>query len=109
MLCHPQGILNRAVHVRGVRDLTQNALLEALESQTGRKFSVERADTGALEAEVFGLLKKGETKKAMKGLTIWAQFGDGVDGGKEGVDNEAVGVVEVTVAEAVREVLGGGS
>ncbi|KAL9035164.1 MAG: hypothetical protein Q9214_006714, partial [Letrouitia sp. 1 TL-2023] len=107
MLRHPQGILNRAVHVCGVKDLTQNAMLEALEKQTGRKFSVERADTGALEDEVFGLLRNGEAKKAMKGLTLWAQFGKGNGGDKGGVDNEAVGVVEVTVAEAVKEVLGG--
>ncbi|KAL9611200.1 MAG: hypothetical protein Q9167_004148 [Letrouitia subvulpina] len=107
MLRYPQAILNRAVHICGVKDLTQNALLEALENQTGRKFSVERADTGALKDEVFGLLRNGEGKKAMKGLTLWAQFGEGAGGDKGGVDNEAVGVVEVTVAEAVREVLGG--
>lgn len=107
MLRHPQGILNRAVHVRGVKNLTQNALLEALEDQTGRTFSVERKDTGVIKDEVFGLLRDGEARKAMKGLTIWAQFGDGDEaGGREGgVDNEKVGVVEVSVVEAVREVL----
>src|SRR5205814_6542155 len=44
MLRSPDAILNRGIYVSGVLDLTQNAILAALEAETGDKFAVENVD-----------------------------------------------------------------
>ncbi|KAF9641289.1 NmrA-like protein [Lasiodiplodia theobromae] len=107
MLRAPDAIVNRPVFVCGVRDLTQNAILEALEAELGEKFSVEHADIKAMKAEALELLEKGEIKQAMRGLTLSGQFNE--EGSAANfwhlVENELVGVEPVSVREAVRMTL----
>lgn len=107
MLRAPDAIANRPVFVCGVRDLTQNAILEALEAELGEKFSVEHADIKKMKAEALELLEKGEIKQAMRGLTLSGQFNE--EGSAANfwhlVENELVGVEPVSVREAVRMTL----
>ncbi|KKY22199.1 putative isoflavone reductase family protein [Diplodia seriata] len=107
MLRAPDAVKNRAVFVCGVRGLTQNALLEALEAEVGEKFDVERVDVKKMKADALELLERGEVKAAMRGLTLSGQFNE--EGSAADfwhlVENELVGVEPVSVREAVRMTL----
>ena len=107
MLQHPEKISNHAVRICGVRNLTQQTLKGALEIEMGLNegFEIleERVDAEALKREALEFFKRGEKGKGMKGLPLWAQFGEG--GGEEVWDNGLVGVEMLGVREAVREVL----
>ncbi|KAL0258561.1 hypothetical protein SLS55_006058 [Diplodia seriata] len=107
MLRAPDAVKNRAVFVCGVRGLTQNALLEALEAEVGGKFDVERVDVRKMKADALELLERGEVKAAMRGLTLSGQFNE--EGSAADfwhlVENELVGVEPVWVREAVRMTL----
>ena len=107
MLSNPTPVLNRAIFVRGVEGLTQNALLEALEAETGTRFEVEHIDIDKIKRDALGALESGDWRAASRGLTITNQFmeedGDELKFGT--VENELVGVKAVSVREAVRAVL----
>lgn len=104
MLRNPDAISNRAVFVSGVRGLTQNAMLEALEAELGQAFAVERVDVGKIKEEALALLEKGEYKLATRGLALSGQFNEEASAANfwDLVENDLVGVEPVSVREAVR-------
>ncbi|KAL1645812.1 hypothetical protein SLS58_003696 [Diplodia intermedia] len=103
MLRAPDAVRNRAVFVCGVRDLTQNALLAALEAELGESFDVERVDIKKMKADALALLERGEVRPAMRGLTLSGQFNEENSAADfwHLVENELVGVEPVSVREAV--------
>ena len=110
MLRNPDTILNRAIFVCGVRDLTQNAMLAALEAETGEKFALEYVDVERIRLDAMDALERGEPGKATRGLTINAQFNEKDSGANfwDKVENELVGIEAVDVRAAVREYLKSG-
>jgi len=107
MLLNPLPILNRAILICGVKGVTQNAILAALEAELGEKFQVEYVDVNKIRDEAYAALAKGEYKQATRGLTINAQFNEeeGAASAWGKVDNKLMGVEPVTVREAVREAM----
>lgn len=100
-------ILNRAIFICGVKDVTQNNILAALEAETGSRFEVTQVDVKKIGQEAMEALEKGEWKTATRGLTIAHQFDeeDSVANFWDMVENETVGVTAVTVREAVKATL----
>ena len=47
----PDPILNRAAFIFGMKGVTQNAILEALEAEAGGKFTVEHVDVKKIKKE----------------------------------------------------------
>lgn len=109
MLRKPDEIRNRAIFICGVRDLTQNAILAALEAETGDTFEREMVDVQEIRRQALEALENGELGKATRGLTINAQFNeeDSAADFSYLVENELVEVEAVDVREAVREYLKG--
>ena len=107
MLRNPDPILNRPIFISGVKDLTQNAILAALEAETGDKFEVEHVDVKPMKAEALKALEKGEYGQAMRGLHINSNFNEQDSRANfwDKVENDLVGVKAVTVREAVKEEL----
>jgi hypothetical protein len=107
MFRNPSTILNRSIFVSGVLDLTQNAILVALEAETGDKFSVEYVDVWQIKKEALGALEKGEYRQATRGLAINHNFNeeDSAANFWDKVENELVGVKPVTVQEAVKDAM----
>ena len=106
MLRNPDPVLNRAIHICGVENLTQLTLLSALESMLGEKFKVENVDIEEIDRNSKIILERGNGVRAMKGLSIAAQFSEEARrerGRKEGFDNEVVGVKALSVEEAIQE------
>ncbi len=104
MLRNPDVILNRGIFISGVRDLTQNAILAALEAETGDKFEVEHIDLEQIKEKALAALAKGEYKQATMGLTINSNFNeeDSAANFWDKVENELVGIRAVTAQEAVK-------
>lgn len=104
MLRNPDVILNRGIFISGVRDLTQNAILAALEAETGDKFEVEHIDLEQIKEKALAALAKGEYKQATTGLTINSNFNeeDSAANFWDKVENELVGIRAVTAQEAVK-------
>jgi hypothetical protein len=107
MLRNPEVIKNRAVFISGVRDLTQNAILAALEAETGDKFEVEHVDLKPIKAMALEALAKGDYRQAMFGLTLNSVFNEEGSAANfwNKVENDLVGVRAVTVQEAVKSAL----
>ena len=107
MLHNPDPIINRGVFISGVRNLTQNTILAALEAELGKKFTVKHVDVKKIKADAMESLERGDAKMAMRGLTINSNFNE--EDSKADfwglVDNERVGVEAVDVRVAVREYL----
>lgn len=103
-----QNILNRAVFICGVKDVTQNAILAALESEIG-KFRVEHVPLEPIKEAAMKALEKGEWRNATRGLALWFNFKQGVSRADfwSKVENELVGVQAVGLDEAVRALLAG--
>lgn len=110
MLRNPSAIMNRGIYVSGVLDLTQNAILAALEAETGDKFSVEHVDLQQIKTEAMGALEKGDFRQATRGLAIDSNFNekDSAANFWDKVENELVGVKPVSVQEAVRAAMSSG-
>jgi hypothetical protein len=106
MLRNPGPILNRAVFISGVKSLSQNTLLAALEEQLG-KFEVTHVDVKKIKREAEEAGKRGEIGKWMKGMTVNSNFNEEESHSDfwHLVENELVGVEAVSVAEAVKETL----
>ena len=104
MVRNPGPILNRGIYISGVQDLTQNALLSALEEETGVAFTVEHIDIQKIKEDALAALEKGEYALATRGLALNSQFNekDKVADFWNKVENELVGVRPVSVREAVR-------
>lgn len=107
MLQKPDIILNRPIFICGVRNITQNNILAALETELGVKFEVEHVNVKRIKEEATKALEKGETKQALRGLSLNSQFNeeDGFADFWGKVENETVGVEAVDVKEAVMEYL----
>lgn len=108
-------ILNRAVFICGVKNVTQNAILAALESEIGKgeeeggKFTVEHVPLEPIKEAAMKALEGGEWRNATRGLALWFNFKQGVSRADfwSKVENELVGVQAVGLDEAVRTVLAG--
>lgn len=107
-------ILNRAVFICGVKDVTQNAILAALESEIGKgeeegRFTVEHVPLEPIKEAAIKALERGEWRSATRGLALWFNFKQGVSRADfwSKVENELVGVQAVGLDEAVRAVLAG--
>ncbi|KAL9026119.1 MAG: hypothetical protein Q9196_005166 [Gyalolechia fulgens] len=100
-------ILNRAIYICGVRDVTQNNILAALEAETGSKFEVTHVDIRKIRQDATQALERADWKAATRGMTIAHQFDeeDSVANFWDLVENDTVGVSPVSVREAVRTVL----
>ena len=107
MLRNPSAILNRPIYINTVPELTQNILLSTMESVLGIKFTVEHVDVEKINKNARIALERGEEMKAMKGLTISNQFFEGDSGNdfRALVENETVGVEEVSVEDAVKQAI----
>ena len=103
MLRNPDAIVNRGIFISGVRDLTQNAILAALEAETGDKFELEHIDLKQIKDKSLLALAKGEYKQATMGLTINSNFEEESSANFwDKVENDLVGIKAVTVEEAVK-------
>ena len=107
MLCNPVPILNRAIFISGVQNLTQNTILNALEAETGEKFNVQHDDVKLYKPHALVALEEGDLRSATRALTINSQFNeeDSAANFWPLMENELIGVKPVDVREAVREFL----
>ena len=107
MLRNPLPILNRPIYISTVANLTQSALLSAVESVLGTKFTVEHVDVEKINTNARIALDRGELAKAMNGLTVSNQFYEGDSGNDLSTlaENETVGVPNVSVEDAVRQAI----
>ena len=107
MLRNPDAIENRGIFISGVRDLTQNNILTALEAETGDKFEVKHVDIKQIKADAHAALEKGEYGPALRGLTLNSNFNEEDSRGNfwDKVENELVGVKAMGVREAVKAFL----
>ena len=97
MLRNPLPILNRPIYISTVANLTQSALLSAVESVLGTKFTVEHVDVEKINTNARIALDRGELAKAMNGLTVSNQFYEADSGNDLSTlaENETVGVPNV--------------
>ena len=107
MLRNPNPISNRPIHICPVPNLSQNILLNTLESILNTKFTVESVDVQKINKNALIALERGELAKAMKGLAMSNQFYEGDSGTDFGhlVENEIVGVQVMGVEDAVRRAI----
>jgi hypothetical protein len=112
MLRNPQPILNRPIYIcpfsKG--QLTQNHLLEVLESVLNTKFTRETIDVKKINENGRIALERGEAGKAIKGLAVSNQFYEGDCGNDFShlVENESVGVEIITMEAAVKAAIATG-
>ncbi|KAL8824139.1 MAG: hypothetical protein Q9170_008242 [Blastenia crenularia] len=109
MLLHPTlpRIINRAIFICGVKDVTQINILAALEAETESKFEVTNVDVKKIRRDAVEALTKGDWKAATRGLTTVHQFDEEGSAANfwDLVDNDTVGVTPTNINEAVKEVL----
>lgn len=104
----PNKIANRGIYISGIRGLTQNAILEALEAETGAEFDVEHAETKGVREKALESLKEGKVGPAMMGLHTDSNFNPDNSSFADfwdKVENDLIGVKPVSVREAVKVVL----
>lgn len=102
-------ILNRAIHICGVENVTQNSILAALEMETGSKFGVTHVEVKKIRQDAMQALDQADWKAATRGLTIVHQFDeeDSAANFWDLVENDVVGISPISVREAVKEALAG--
>ena len=120
MLRNPQPVLNRPIYIcpfiNSDVKLTQSALLQALESVLDAKFTVEYIDVEKINRNAAIILERekegqvtagGQRGNALKGLTICNQFyeGNNANDFSHLVENETVGVKEMTIEDAVKDAI----
>ncbi|KAF2853742.1 NAD(P)-binding protein [Plenodomus tracheiphilus IPT5] len=107
MLRKTELIANRPVYICPITPLTQNIILDTLESVLNTKFTVEDVDVGTINKNARIALERGEVGKAMKGLTVSNQFYEGDCGNNFShlVENEVVGVQTMSVDDAVKSAI----
>lgn len=76
MLRNPDTILKGPIFISGVRDLTQNAILDALEAEIGSKVEIEHIDLKPIKEIALAALANGEYRHATKGLTLNSNFNE---------------------------------
>lgn len=99
--------MNRGIFIAGVRNLTQNTILSALEMVTGTVFTIERVNLAPIKERALAALTQGDLAQAIMGLTINSNFNEAESKADfwDRVENELVGVEAVTVEAAVRAAL----
>jgi hypothetical protein len=104
MILYPSRVQNRSILLRAIPNLTQNAILVALESILGTKFTTTAVDVALMNKNARIALERGETAKAMKTMPFSTQYYEGDSGNEWGdlAENALVGVEEMGVEEAVR-------
>jgi hypothetical protein len=106
MLRNPEPITNRPIYISPFSkgQLTQNRLLEALESVVGAKFTREVVNIKKINEHAKIALERGEAGKAMKGFAVSNQFYEEDSGNDFShlVENESVGVESMQVEDAVK-------
>ena len=110
MLRQPDPILNRAIFISGVLDLTQNAILAALEDISNNNrprkkiYEVEHVDLKPIKEHALAALARGDYRQATMGLTLNSNFNeqDSAANFWHRVENELLGVQPVSVSEAIR-------
>jgi hypothetical protein len=107
MLRNPESVMNRPIYISPFPKLTQNIILETLESVLGTKFTIENVDVAKINKHARIALERGEVAKAMKGLAISNQFYEEDSGNdfRELVENETVGVETMSVENAVKDTI----
>jgi nucleoside-diphosphate-sugar epimerase len=106
MLRNPKAVKDRPIYicpfVKG--ELTQRSLLNTLEKVLDTTFEVEQVDLAKINKHARIALERGESAKAMKGLTVSNQFYEQDCGNDFShlIENEVVGVEMMTMEEAVR-------
>lgn len=108
MLRNPATVANKPIYICPfTKDrLTQRVILAAVEHVIGAPFDLELVDVEKINKNAQIALEKGELGKAMKGLTLSAQFCE--DGGNDFshlVENDLVGVTAMSVEDAVQEAI----
>ncbi|KAF2646257.1 NAD(P)-binding protein [Massarina eburnea CBS 473.64] len=107
MLLNPKRILNRGIFICPILDVTQNKILSTLETVLDAKFTVTNVDIAKINKHAKIALERGETVKAMRGLTISNQFYEGDSGNDLSglVENETVGVEQIGLEDAIKEAI----
>ncbi|KAF2681726.1 NAD(P)-binding protein [Lentithecium fluviatile CBS 122367] len=107
MLLHPGPILNRAIYISSIPGLTQNTILDTLETVLNSKFTITNVDVAQINRNAKIALERGEIGKAMKGLTISNQFyeGDCENDFTGLIENDLVGVKQASIEEAVNDAI----
>lgn len=107
MLLNPSRILNRAIYINPIPNLTQNHILAALESVTGENFTTTHVDVALINRNSRIALERGEVAKAMRGLIISTQFYEDDSGNDLSAlaENATVGVKEMSVEQAVKDAI----
>ena len=108
MLHIPDKIENRGIFISGVEPVTQNAILEAVEAETGAKFEVEHADIKLVKGKALEALKNGQMGPAMTGLHAASNFDPECKGYadfRDKLENDLVGVKPISVREAAKQVM----
>ncbi|KAL8692389.1 MAG: hypothetical protein Q9218_002579 [Villophora microphyllina] len=100
-------ILNKAVFICGVNDVTQNSILAALEAETGSQFRTKHIGIEEIRQQAAEALERSDWKAATRAMTITGQFDEENSAANfwHLVDNTAVGVEPVTVRQAVKAVI----
>ena len=106
-LRNPDPIINRAVFISGVKGVTQNVIFDALQAETGERFTVEHVDMKKIKKEAEEALERSELAKAVKGMTINSNFNeeDGMANFWDMVENDWLGVNLASVREAVKDAM----
>ncbi|KAF1957847.1 NAD(P)-binding protein [Byssothecium circinans] len=107
MLLNPEPVLNRAIYICPLLHTTQNKILATVEKVLDTKFTVTNVDVAKINKHARIALERGETAKAMKGLTVSTQFYEGDSGNDLSglVENELVGVEQLDLEDAVRQAM----
>ena len=74
MLRIPNKIKNRELFASRIKPVTNSAILEAVEAETGAKFEVEHADRKQVNGKVLEALKNGQMRPAMVGLRTASNY-----------------------------------
>jgi hypothetical protein len=109
MLRHPESTLNRPIYICPFNKLTQNMLLNTLESVLDTKFTVENVDVEKINKNANIILERGgpDASRAFRGLAFSTQYYEKDSGNDFShlVENETVGVENMSVEHAVRKAL----
>lgn len=74
MLRNLDPIINHAVFISGVKGVTQNVILGALEAEAGEKFTVDHVDVKEIKKEAEEARERGVLAKAVRGMVINSNF-----------------------------------
>ncbi|CAI6341121.1 unnamed protein product [Periconia digitata] len=107
MLANPAPFVNHPVYICPFKGLTQNKLLETLETVLGAKFETTAVDVALMNKNAKIAMERGDFVRAMRGFTFSNQFYEGDSGNDLSalLENEAVGVEIISIEDGVREAI----